>query len=48
MNLWQASAASTSQSIVLIGVVIFLPIILFYTGYVYYVFRGKSDDKAMY
>jgi cytochrome bd ubiquinol oxidase subunit II len=48
MDLWQAAAASTSQSIVLIGIIIFLPIVLFYTGYVYYVFRGKSDEKSMY
>lgn len=48
MDLWQAAAASTSQSLVLIGVTIFLPIVLTYTGYVYYVFRGKSDDKTMY
>lgn len=48
MDLWQAAAASTSQSLVLIGVVIFLPIILSYTAYVYYIFRGKVGDKAMY
>ncbi|MDB2550331.1 cytochrome d ubiquinol oxidase subunit II [Rickettsiales bacterium] len=48
MNVWQAAAAPTSQSIVLIGVVLFLPVVLTYTGYVYYVFRGKSNDKAMY
>jgi len=48
MTLWQAAASSTSQSIVLIGVLIFLPVVLTYTGYVYYVFRGKSDEKPMY
>ena len=48
MDLWQAAAASTSQSIVLIGILIFLPVVLTYTGYVYYVFRGKSNEKPMY
>lgn len=48
MDLWQAAATSTSQSIVLIGVVAFLPVVLTYTGYVYYVFRGKSSEKPMY
>lgn len=47
-TLWQAAAASTSQSIVLIGTVILLPIILSYTAYSYYVFRGKSGHEAMY
>jgi len=48
MDLWQAAAAQTSQSIMLIGITIFLPVVLTYTGYVYYIFRGKSSEKAMY
>lgn len=47
-TLWDAAAASTSQSITLIGTVIMLPIILAYTAYCYYVFRGKSTHEAMY
>jgi cytochrome d ubiquinol oxidase subunit II len=47
-TLWQAAAVSTSQSIVLIGTVILLPIILGYTAYCYYIFRGKSGHDAMY
>lgn len=47
-TLWQAAAVSTSQSIVLIGTVILLPIILGYTGYCYYIFRGKSSHDEMY
>jgi cytochrome d ubiquinol oxidase subunit II len=47
-TLWDAAAASTSQSLVLIGTVIMLPIILAYTAYCYYVFRGKSTDETMY
>ena len=47
-TLWDASAASTSQSITLIGTAIMLPIILGYTAYCYYIFRGKSGHEAMY
>ena len=47
-TLWDAAAASTSQSFLLVGTAVFLPIILVYTGYSYYIFRGKADDKAMY
>lgn len=47
-TLWQAAAAPTSQSIVLIGVVFLLPIILSYTAYCYYIFRGKSGHEPMY
>jgi cytochrome d ubiquinol oxidase subunit II len=47
-TIWDAAAHSTSQSILLIGTAIFLPIILCYTAYSYYVFRGKSSHEAMY
>lgn len=47
-TLWQAAAAPTSQSFMLIGTVFLLPIILTYTGYSYYVFRGKSGHETMY
>ncbi len=47
-TLEEAAAASTSQSILLIGTVILLPIILCYTAYSYYVFRGKSSHESLY
>ena len=47
-TLWDAAAVSTSQTITLIGTVIMLPIILGYTAYCYYIFRGKSSHEAMY
>lgn len=47
-TIWEAAAISTSQSLLLVGTVIFLPIILAYTGYSYYVFRGKSSHERMY
>ncbi len=47
-TIWEAAAAPTSQSLLLIGIVIFLPVILAYTAYSYYVFRGKSSHESMY
>jgi cytochrome bd ubiquinol oxidase subunit II len=41
ITIWEAAAAPSSQGLLLIGVAIFLPIILAYTGYAYWVFRGK-------
>lgn len=47
-TLWQAAATSTSQSLMLVGVVILLPLILAYTFYSYFVFRGKSSHEKLY
>jgi cytochrome d ubiquinol oxidase subunit II len=44
----QAAAAEASQSLILLGVTLILPVILFYTGYNYYVFRGKTTAENMY
>ena len=44
----QAAAAPESQSLLLVGTVIMLPIILTYVGYCYYIFRGKSSHEATY
>jgi cytochrome d ubiquinol oxidase subunit II len=43
-----AAAAPNSQSLLLAGAVVMLPIILAYTGYVYWVFRGKVSADAGY
>ena len=44
----QAAAAGTSQSFLLVGTVITLPVILIYTAYCYYVFRGKASPEGYY
>ena len=44
----RAAAAPESQSLLLVGVVVLLPLILAYTGYCYYVFRGKSSHEISY
>jgi cytochrome bd ubiquinol oxidase subunit II len=41
ITLWQAAAAPESQSFILIGMSVLIPIILGYTVFVYYTFRGK-------
>jgi cytochrome d ubiquinol oxidase subunit II len=48
VTLEQAAAAPESLSLMLVGVVIMLPVILAYTGWCYYIFRGKTDDKHGY
>lgn len=47
-TIWDAASVSTSQTFLLIGTVFLLPIVLTYTGYNYYIFRGKVDDEATY
>ena len=47
-TLWDAAAAPTSQSLLLIGTALFLPLVLAYTAYSFYTFRGKASDEPMY
>ena len=44
----QAAAAPESQSLLIVGTVILLPVILCYTAYCYYIFRGKSSHDIHY
>lgn len=37
-----------SQLFMLVGAAVLVPIILAYTGYAYWVFRGKLDPEAGY
>ncbi len=48
VTIWQAAAAPESLSLMLIGVGVMLPVILAYTGWCYYIFRGKTDDNHGY
>jgi cytochrome bd ubiquinol oxidase subunit II len=47
-TIWDAAAYGPSLSLMLCGVIPLLPLILGYTGYCYYVFRGKSSHEPMY
>jgi cytochrome d ubiquinol oxidase subunit II len=48
ITIWDAAAAPASQIFMLIGTLPLLPIILIYTGFVYYVFRGKVKEGEGY
>ena len=48
LTIREAAAAPGSQQFLLIGALILLPVILGYTGYIYWVFRGKVDPHAGY
>jgi cytochrome d ubiquinol oxidase subunit II len=41
ITIWQAAAPENSQLFMLVGVAILIPLILAYTGWAYWVFRGK-------
>lgn len=42
VTIWDAAAAPNSQMLMLVGALIMLPVILGYTAYVYWIFRGKA------
>ncbi len=48
VTIWKAAAAPESLSLMLVGVAIMLPVILAYTGWCYYIFRGKTTDAPTY
>ncbi|WP_245587963.1 cytochrome d ubiquinol oxidase subunit II [Carnimonas nigrificans] len=41
VTLWDAASGPSSQSFLIVGYAVILPIVLIYTAYSYYVFRGK-------
>jgi cytochrome d ubiquinol oxidase subunit II len=48
ITIWQAAAPPKSQAFLLIGALVLVPIILIYTGYAYWVFRGKVIAGSHY
>jgi cytochrome d ubiquinol oxidase subunit II len=48
ITLWQAAAAPSSLIIMWIGVSVMLPLILVYTAFVYWTFRGKLREGESY
>jgi len=44
----EAAASPASQSFLLVGTVITLPLVLAYTAFCYYVFRGKASHEGYY
>jgi cytochrome d ubiquinol oxidase subunit II len=47
-TLWQAAASESTQAFLLVGTLFLLPIILLYTGWSYWVFRGKVRGDMGY
>jgi cytochrome d ubiquinol oxidase subunit II len=48
VTVWEAAAPDESLVFLLVGTAILIPIILAYTGYSYWVFRGKVDSTHGY
>ena len=48
LTIWDTAAAPASQAFMLIGTAVLLPLILLYTGFVYWVFRGKVSAGQGY
>lgn len=48
ITLWQAAAPVQSQQFMLIGALVIIPVILVYTFWSYYVFRGKVPSNEGY
>jgi cytochrome d ubiquinol oxidase subunit II len=47
-TLWQAASSESTQAFLLIGTLFLLPVILLYTGWSYWVFRGKARADIGY
>ncbi len=48
LTIWDAAAPDDSLAFLLVGALILVPIILAYTAYAYWVFRGKVDPEEGY
>ena len=48
VTLWDAASPFKSQLFMFVGAVVLVPVILAYTGYAYWVFRGKLDPDQGY
>ncbi len=48
LTIWDAASPPSSQMFLLVGAAVLLPIILTYTGYSYWVFRGKVGASTSY
>jgi cytochrome d ubiquinol oxidase subunit II len=46
--LWDAAASANTQAFMLIGALFLIPVILMYTGWSYWVFRGKVRGDIGY
>jgi cytochrome d ubiquinol oxidase subunit II len=47
-TLWEAASSERTQAFLLVGTLVLLPVILMYTGWSYWVFRGKVRSDIGY
>jgi cytochrome d ubiquinol oxidase subunit II len=48
LTIWDATSPDSSLKFLLVGAAVLVPVILAYTAWAYWVFRGKVDPKASY
>ncbi len=48
VTIYEAAAPRASQVFMLVGAAVLIPVILAYTAYAYWVFRGKVDADTGY
>jgi cytochrome d ubiquinol oxidase subunit II len=48
LTIWQAAAPPASQAFMLIGTLFLLPLVLGYTVFVFWIFRGKVSATSGY
>jgi cytochrome bd ubiquinol oxidase subunit II len=48
ITIWQAASPANSQVFMLVGVAVLIPLILGYTAWAYWVFRGKVRTGSGY
>jgi cytochrome d ubiquinol oxidase subunit II len=48
VSIWDASSPPQSQGFILVGALLIIPVILGYTVWAYYVFRGKIKHGEEY
>ena len=46
VTIWQAAAPHASQAFMLVGALVLIPLILAYTAWSYWVFRGKVGEHG--
>jgi cytochrome d ubiquinol oxidase subunit II len=46
VTLREAASSSTSQTLVLVGAAVVTPIILAYSAFAYWIFRGKTPERG--
>jgi cytochrome d ubiquinol oxidase subunit II len=46
VSLWDAASSSASQKLLLIGAIVVTPVVLGYSAFAYWIFRGRTPEKG--